>query len=289
VSAPADLEWGRERLVARSGEAVLFDYVFTTHLDRRLSPRPYFHPIRTPGGQVVTDHRPEDHAWHLGLAYSWPVVDGWNFWGGPTYARDRGYEERPNWAEIRHVRWEGLDEDLEWRDGAGELIAVERRSLKPPEVDQPAGAWWLDLRSEVRNTRPVPLRFGSPTTEGRPNAGYAGLAWRGTPRLLGAEVIIDGRRVEADPMGHRASWVALTRAGLTVAFIEHPDNPRAPNRWFIRATPYALVTSSPVFDEPLLLQPGESLVMRHRLLFADGAWDPPAIGSRLAGVAEAAL
>jgi Family of unknown function (DUF6807) len=285
----ADLEWTADRLIACWGEAVLFEYVFAPALPRRLAPRPYFHPVRTLSGRTLTEHQPSDHPWHLGLAYSWPVIDRWNLWGGPTYVRDHGYTELENWGQIVHVRWDGLDEDLEWLGGEGERIAIEHRSISPPAVDQPAGGWWLDLRSDVRNVSRHPLRIGSPTTEGRPNAGYAGLAWRGVAELGQAEVSLEGRPADGDPMGDRSRWISLAGAGVTVALIEHPGNLGVPNRWFVRTEPFVLVTSSPVFAEPRLLQPGEALRLRHRLLVADGVWDAAAIRSVADGFVEVAV
>jgi hypothetical protein len=43
--------------------------------------KPYFHPLAIPGtGDVLTDSRPDDHKWHIGLWTSWKYVNGVNFW-----------------------------------------------------------------------------------------------------------------------------------------------------------------------------------------------------------------
>ena len=286
----ARVEEMKDRRVARFGDAVLYEYVFRPSLSRNLAPRPYFHPVRTLAGVALTDHKPADHAWHLGLAYSWPVVNGWTLWGGPTFVRDKGYTELDNQGELRHVAWNGEAEELEWLDGEGEMVAAERRMIGVPEVDERVGAWSLDLESEVKNTGRRPLRFGSPTTEGRPMAGYAGLAWRGTPALRHAEVRYDDGPAEGDPMGHRSRWIAITQkeAAVTVAIAEHPNNPRVPNRWFVRTDEYVLVTSSPLFDTELILEPGRALRLRHRMLFADGLWSVEQLGAALRPFAEVA-
>jgi hypothetical protein len=263
-----------DRVIARFGDAVLFEYVFRPALAHSLAPRPYFHPVRTLAGTLLTDHKPADHAWHLGLAYSWPVVNSWNVWGGPTFVRDRGYTDLDNHGEIRHTSWSGEIEELEWLDGEGEMMAGERRVIGVPDVDEKTQAWTLDLESEIQNTGRRPLRFGSPTTEGRPMAGYAGLAWRGTEALRHASVVFEGGAAEGDPMGRRSRWLAVVAkdGGATVAMADHPDNPGVPNRWFVRTDEYVLVTSSPVFDTDLVLEPGRSLRLRHRMLIADGVW-----------------
>ena len=273
----------KDRLVAAFGDTILFEYVYRPSLTPALAPRPYFHPVRTLAGTVITDHKPADHTWHLGLTYSWPVVNAWNIWGGPTFVRGRGYTDLDNHGEIRHAAWSGDAEELEWIDAEGELIASERRVIAAPEVQEASRAWSLDLESEVHNTGRRPLRLGSPTTEGRPMAGYAGLAWRGTEALRHAAVQFQGGAPEGDPMGHPSRWLAIIAGGpgITVAIAEHPDNARVPNRWFVRTDEYVLVTSSPVFDAELVLEPGRSLRSRHRMLIADGVWSSARLDAAL--------
>ena len=121
-------------------------------------------------------------------------------------------------------------------------------------------------------------------------AGYAGLAWRGTEPLRGGEVLFEDGEMKGDPMGHRSRWLAVVAAGpdVTVAMAEHPDNPGVPNRWFVRTDEYVLVTSSPVFDRELLLEPGRSLRLRHRMLFCDGVWNAARLADALRPFAVAA-
>ena len=52
-----------------------------------------------------------------------------------------------------------------------------------------AGYWALDFTTSLRNVRGETLHIGSPTTEGRPLAGYGGLFWRGPRSLDNGEVI----------------------------------------------------------------------------------------------------
>ena len=288
----------RGRLIAGHADCPLFEYVFEASLPRELAPRPYFHPLHSLAGVRLTDHQPSDHRWHLGLAYSWPVVDRWNFWGGPTFVRSRGYVDLDNHGEIRHLRWDhptksstsqgprwdGRHERLEWLDRHGDRIALERRLIGKPEVDRAAAAWWLELETDIQNAGERELRFGSPTTEGRPLAGYAGLAWRGPEELRHARVVFDDGQSSEEAMGRQSHWLGHVGGGVTLAFFEHPANTGVPNRWFVRTEEYPLVASSPVFDTELRLPPFERLRLRHRLLFADGEWE----AERLAEAAASA-
>jgi hypothetical protein len=277
----AEIEKQTDRLVARARDSVLFEYVFAPELAPVLSPRPYFHPVRTLGGVVITDHQPSDHRWHLGITYSWPVVNGLNFWGGPTFVRGQGYQQLDNNGQTRHLDWNGREEHLEWLDPAGAPIAVERRRLGAPEVAADAVSWSLDLETQIENSGTQVLRFGSPTTEGRPMAGYAGLAWRGPEALRDAAVLLEGPSDGSDPMGRRSRWLALAGGAATVALAEHSGNPGVPNRWFVRTDVYPLVASSPVFDRYLELEPGGVLRLRHRLLVADGLWNSERLAREL--------
>jgi hypothetical protein len=52
--------------------AELFRYVYLPGDPQVESPRPYLHPVRTLGGELVTVYRPEDHPWHKGISWSLP-------------------------------------------------------------------------------------------------------------------------------------------------------------------------------------------------------------------------
>ena len=41
---------------------------------------PYFHPLGTDRGQVLTWDSPPDHAWHHGLWFCWKYINGVNYW-----------------------------------------------------------------------------------------------------------------------------------------------------------------------------------------------------------------
>ena len=63
----------------------IFRYRYADEGDPRESPRPFFHPLRSLRGNVVTGFRPADHRWHRGLSMTCADLSGYTFWGGPTY------------------------------------------------------------------------------------------------------------------------------------------------------------------------------------------------------------
>ena len=281
----------------RHDDQPLFRYVYRTDAAQVESPRPYLHPVRTLAGDTVTIFRPHDHRWHHGMSMTCANLSGENFWGGPTYVEGRGYAQLPNNGRMDHESWDCVEEvsgrlrlveRLAWSTEGGERWLDERRTLEVVEVDPDSGHWTLRMGFLLWNATDRPLEFGSPTTAGRPMAGYGGLFWRGPRSFLGGR-ILGGAGIEGpDAMGQRAPWLAFTGAHdgsdrtSTLVFVDHPENPRHPTKWFVRSEPYACVSCAFMFDETYVLGPGECLSLRYLLIVATGAWERPHIEDRVA-------
>lgn len=266
----------------------LFSYVYESKSPAIESTRPYFHPLRTLAGNEVSLYRPHDHLWHTGLSMTSANLSGENFWGGVTYTRDRGYVQLDNNGSIQHTSWQELlcDNDdtvhcaeyLKWITHRNEVWIVEARHIDVHEINAEAGYWSLDLSFQLVNVADQPLIFGSPTTEGRSNAGYGGLFWRGPRSFLHGKIFGAAGLEGPDAMGKPSAWLAYTgwhdgnHAQSTLVFIDQPGNPRYPNKWFVRNDPYACVSCSFMFDERYTLQPQESLALTYRVVIANGAW-----------------
>lgn len=276
-----------DHIELRHGAQTLFRYVYAPRMAARESPKPYFHPLRTLAGNAVTGYRPHDHVWHKGLMLTSAQLSGQNFWGGPTYVRDRGYVQLDNNGCMAHREWaalrcdaEGvaLDERLAWVTAAGEEWVAEERRIAVGEVDAAGGYWSLDFSCRLRSTRGEPLVFSSPTTEGRPQAGYGGLFWRGPRSFLGGQIVAGGGLEGPGVMGQAAPWLAYSgrhdgdATASTLLFLDHPQNPRYPNKWFVRNDPFACASFAFTFDEEYVLSPGETLTQRYRVVVADGEW-----------------
>jgi hypothetical protein len=280
----------------------LFAYVYRPEAAWE-APKPYLHPIRTLAGGLVTDYRPNDHRWHKGLQLTASHLSGQNLWGGNTYVHGEGYLALPE--RIGSMAHTGFDEVSAGRDGVviaerltwhphdGSLWAREERRIEV-RADADAGSWSLTWSSAVTNRRDEPLRFGSPTTAGRPDAGYTGLFWRG-PRAFrdGHAFTEDADSAERDLMGHQAPWLAYSgehdgRDGHATLVFEHaPGNDHTgakgthPAHWFVRTDPFAAVAPSFAFHEELVLDPGDTLARAYRVHVADGAWDRAAVTAHL--------
>lgn len=264
------------------GHVVLLDYHYRTNVPREETPKPYIHPLTTPNGDLFTLDRPHDHAWHRGLFFGWAWVNAVNLWGGASYVRGQGYTLLDDHGEIVHMRWEGLErhndrvtavESLLWRDQNGREMATERRTLTV-YVPESETALLLTVASEVQPSEGMErLEFSTPMIEGRPDpSGYSGLTIR-MPRSMTGGDMLDATGARGDAvMGSRAQW-AMYRAmqdgtcrPCAVAMFDHPQNPRYPTHWFVRNTPFAVLSPALVWDERFVLSAGQKL----KLLY--GVW-----------------
>jgi Methane oxygenase PmoA len=287
-----------------SGRAIeLFRYVYRPREPVLESPRPYFHPVRTLGGDLVSLYRPHDHVWHKGIAWSLCNVGPANFWGGPTYTRDGGYRQLGNNGRMRHESFTTLDvcdhvlrmdERLSWVTQHGETWIEEQRRIRV-SVRPDQAAWQLSFGTAMRNVTGRVIRIGSPTTEGRANAGYSGLFWRGPRSFSGGTVLTPDGPGGDELMGWRGPWLGYAgrhdghgRAS-TLVFCDHPENFSAPSQWFVRTGMYACVCPAPFFSREYPLEPGQTLELGYDVLVADGELDAARCGELAGQVAVGAL
>jgi hypothetical protein len=118
--------------------------------------------------------------------------------------------------------------------------------------------------------------MGSPTTQGRPHAGYGGLFWRGPRSFTGGTVTVPEGSGGDELMGLRTPWMAFSGVHdghghtSTIVMVDAPTNAGHPTRWFVRATPFAALCPAPFFDTELTVPPGEAVGLRYAVVIADG-------------------
>ncbi|HEY0691328.1 MAG TPA: PmoA family protein [Kribbella sp.] len=268
-----------------AGDSELFRYVYHPTDVQLESPRPYVHPIRTRGGDLVTVFRPHDHVWHKGMTWSLPHFGHDNFWGGPTFSLAGGYEQLNNNGSMDHDRIAELDvsdelvrfvHHLSWHTEAGAHVVAEKRSLSTVLT---ADAWALVYETAMTNVSADTIQIGSPTTAGRPNAGYGGLFWRGPRSFTGGTVLAPQGSGGDELRGQRAAWMGFSGKhdevgrGSSLVFVDDSDNPRHPPEWFVRSEDFAAVCPAPFFSEELAFAPQETLRFRYAVVVADGVSD----------------
>jgi hypothetical protein len=274
-------------VTARWDDLELFRYVYRPGDPQLESPRPYFHPVRTLAGDLVTLYRPHDHVWHKGLALSLPNVGTENFWGGPTFRQGR-YVTVRNDGAMRHEAFDAcaardgavrLRERLSWVTESGQAPVAEHRAIAA--TAWPAdSAWLLAFETTLVNVSGAEILIGSPTTEGRPNAGYGGLFWRGPRSFTGGTVVTPDGTGGDELMGTRGPWLAFTGrhdghgGAATLVFRDAPANFSYPSQWFVRSTPYACLCPAPFFGTAYPFAAGASLTLRYDIAIADGEPGP---------------
>jgi len=274
-----------ESITAQVDGRELFRYVYRSAVDQWETPKPFFHPLRTLAGNTVTIHRPHDHLWHHGLAMTLTVVNDQNFWGGNTFVKDQGYLALENTGAQRPAVLPYITvgdtpswtQAIDWITFGGERWLSEERIIRL-SVNEAEGWYRLDFAMTITNVSGQPLTLGSPTTEGRDNAGYMGLMWRGPRDFTGGRLLMsDGREGVDKLMGERSPWVAFVgqhdevTATSTLIFIDDPSTPGYPIKWFCRSTP-AMAAFAFCFDEERTLAPGAGLKLNHSVVVADGGW-----------------
>jgi hypothetical protein len=274
---------GRSVAIA-AGDVELFTYTYRPDTPVIESPKPYLHPVRTLAGDVVTLYRPHDHVWHKGIAWSLPHVGEHNFWGGPTYVHGSFYVQKDNNGSAIHQELTELAIDderaviahrLDWRAQAGQPIIAEDRSLTAAVLDETT--WVLVFDTTMANVSGGVLSIGSPTTKGRPNAGYGGLFWRG-PRSFTGGVVQAPTGVGGgdDLRGARAPWFSFrgqhdeTARWSTIVMVDDAANPNHPPQWFTRSAEFACLCPAPFFSEELAVPPDSAVRFRCAVVVAAG-------------------
>ncbi|WP_336204876.1 DUF6807 family protein [Nonomuraea sp. LPB2021202275-12-8] len=257
--------------------AVVADYTTAPDLPLTAAPRPYLHPVRTLGGVVVTEVRPQDHPHHLGAGVAVTDLGGRNFWGGRTYVRDQG----PAWLDDhgvqRHVAFtardaSGFTETLLWERPGEEPLVREERTVGAVPL---AGGWALDFAFTLRNLTGEPLTVRSSATKGRAGAGYGGFFWRAPADSKGLRVFTASAEGEERVHGSRAPWLALSSEEWTLLFVQDSDP------WFVRVAEYPGVGTALAWDTPLEF--AEELARRVTVVVADGRLSPEEAAGLAAG------
>ncbi|WP_300344412.1 PmoA family protein [Nesterenkonia sp.] len=279
---------GGATIGVRAGEVEIARYETDPNSPQDEAPKPYLYPLRFTDGGEASIRRPWDHRWHTGLQFTWSHVDDQNFWGGGSFDKEtQWYVDKDNLGTMKHLRFRSeptggddvvLDEDLQWITAAGEHWIDEHRIQRIHSLDLHRGVWAVDLTTSITNVRGSTIDLGSPTTAGRPNAGYTGWFWRGPRAWNGCAITsATGLSDEAEIMGTESEWVAFSSAhddldgGGTVLVYSgtsaSPDTEVPPVKWFTRTGIFAVASPSPAFDQEIHLPHEGTLNLNHRFVF----------------------
>jgi hypothetical protein len=244
---------------------------------------PYIHPLRLPGGPVMTAFAPADHLWHCGLWFSWKFLNGVNYWEFP--------KDRPNQPDGKtavvgpadvHTSETRATVGLRLEYSHGDVVLAEKRELVA-SVPRADGSYTIDWNS-VFTAKEKEVVFERTPPEKASWGGYGGLGFRAAKSMREFRAIdSEGRVGRSQAHGKRAKWMDLAgvfgekdekplSAGL--AIFDHPSNPRHPTPWYLSdnaGLPY--FGPALLFDQPMTLHGGESFTLKYRILVHPGLGD----------------
>jgi Methane oxygenase PmoA len=282
---------------------------FTSYLYMSSLKKPALFPLRTAAGVLVTrgfplEPRPRervDHPHHIGLWFNHGDVNGLDFWNNSDAIAGERVEKMGTIGHRAIVRAKGgsdrgdLIVESEWKRPDGLVLLVERthfvfrgasnvRSVDrlttltgatEPVIfrDSKEGALGLRVARELEQPAEEPEVFTD--AAGKPSA----VPVLDNTGVTGLYISSEGLKGEA-VWGTRGRWMMLTGSvngqHVTVGMLDHPANPGFPSYWHARG--YGLFAVNPLgrksYDDKqaelvFRLEPGKSVVFRHRVLVAD--------------------
>jgi hypothetical protein len=252
-------------LTVRDGKTGVLTYRYDDQLKPEVDPKYiqscYIHPLFSLDGRVLTDDFPSDHFHHHGLFWVWPVV------------RTRGlststWEPKLPRLRQRFVNWlkrekaEGafvLSLENVWEFDEKETVAEETVTIRIHRADRTGRAIDLELIIEAVDG-PFELQ-GTPDQ----NKGYGGLCFRGAPLFTGATITTDEGVLKEDAVNRPYRWADLSNRELGISIFVSPDHPGYPTKWMIRNSYAGIINASWPGLEPVVLKPGESIILRYRI------------------------
>lgn len=187
-----------------------------------------------------------------------------------------------------HLAWERLEqtddgvwmvERLAWFSFGGERWIEERRTIRVHPVTDD-DELLLTVVTEMTPAQGAgAMTFGSPTTNGRPMAGYSGLTLRMQRSMNQGKIATSTGQTGPEVMGQRAAWLHYagrtdtTNQPVCVAMFDHPENPRHPTKFFVRNEPFGCISPAFCFDEEYVLEPGQTLSLRYGVWVRRGEED----------------
>lgn len=263
--------------------------VWQHHFDK-VEGKPYFHPLSTMDGSVLTAMRPEDHPWHRAVWFSWKFINGLNYW-----EEDRETGKSEGITELKSVASK-LNKDftaefkieLAYHPPMGVDLLNEERTIRmsPPAED---GSYFMDWESTFTALANEVVLDRTPLPD-EPNGvtwgGYAGFSARLNLQLWDVKTISDSGETE-NLHGKASKWISFQAKNLkgepvSLTIFDHPDNVKFPNKFYISndpVTPFYYFSPALIFDQRMILKKGEKLHLKYRLLIYSGELNQEKINS----------
>lgn len=243
----------------------------------------FIHPLWSPGGMVLSRIQPPDHYHHYGIWNPWTqtefegrIVDFWNLGkgegtvqAGPVLERVEGPVFGGFRAALDHVDFTG--------DPEGRTAVREQWQVRVWQADEQV--WVVDFESTLNAATDQPLII----KEYR----YQGFSLRATEAWHddNTDLLTSEGFDKSNANATRARWIDV-RGESTVAegtsgvlFLTHPGNFNYPEQLRIWPTganngrENVYVNFNPAQDRDMKLSPGETHVLKYRMIVYDGVLD----------------
>jgi hypothetical protein len=254
---------------------------FTSYYFSSSLPRPFFHPLRTADGKIVTRGYPmitdipgeaKDHPHHRSSWFTFGDVDGVDYWGEAS--------KKPGKIVHRSIdRMDGgqkgtLAVTMDWVDDNGRKVLTQKEEVvfrgdsSRRSMDFTIALTPVNGAVTFRDTKEGMFAVRLITTLEEKSGGLITNSRGGVG--------------EKNTWGKKAEWVDYTGqiegtpGGVTM--MDHPSSFRHPTTWHVRA--YGLFAANPFGlrdftgdknqDGSFKLEPGKNLTFRYRILIHPG-------------------
>jgi hypothetical protein len=243
----------------------------------------YLHPIYTPGGLVLTESGPADHAWLRGLFVAWPQVAGdkpAGFWTcGQKVWKEKGEIVNRQCAAEGRADAGRLSVQNAWTDGQTEIVREHTELAAFAE----GGVYVIDLKIALEPTagevRLQPWAFAGLTFHGRRGPGESVAVFGPEGEVKLANCAWNNAKTNwPDAPWYAVAMAARGGTACGLAIVNHKDNPKT--TWHVTRG-IRFLNPNITADKPYTLQEGKPLVLRYRLVAYDGP-TPTEVINRLA-------
>lgn len=271
--------------------------------------KPVLYPIKAPNGVVVTrgfpvtpqPGEPTDHPHHLGLWLNYGDVNGLDFWNNSAAIpadkkKDYGNIRMDGVRSLQSGETGRITYDARWVDHTEKVLLKETTRL---EFSEQGGAWMVDRSTTLTAVVPVLFKDNKEGVLGLRVARALQIPAKETKKFTDANGIVTTVKAVTDTVSNgnylaangkqgddvwstKASWCLLygrmQADSVSILIIDHPSNVGYPTHWHARG--YGLFAANPlganVFTNGAStlnhsLQPGASMTLRYRVVFAAGS------------------
>ena len=241
--------------------------------------KPYFHPLASVDGDVLTWLRPEDHPWHRALWFSWKHINGLNYWEeDKKTGKSDGCTELVDVTIIPEDDFSArIEMKLSYHPPDKEVLLAESRviDVSAPREDGSYRLIWVStftaLSDVLLGRTPIPGE-----SNGVGYGGYAGLSIRMAKDTRDLKFVDSEGRQDEAVHGNKAAWLDASgdfgHGMCGVAIISPASNERSPSQWYLaKGMPY--FSPAFLFSGDYKLEKGKPLVLRYSVLVHRGVAD----------------